>query len=250
MTLREWVLGLVLRPWLDREGSVGARNEATRATWLERTLRAIPAGSRILDAGAGELRHKPLCSHLVYVSQDFGQYDGKGDGSGLQPGTWDQNRIDIVSDIASIPAADGSFDAVMCVEVLEHLPHPVEALRELARLLRSGGVLVLTAPFCCLTHMAPFFHYTGFSEGLFRNWLPRFGLRIEEVERNGNYFEYLAQELRRLRGVADRYAKAPAPPAVEQAVKVVLGHLARLSATDKGSSELLCFGLHVRAVKG
>ena len=48
-------------------------NKEVRDQWLKIKLNQIPAGSRILDAGAGELRNKPLCSHLNYVSQDFGQ---------------------------------------------------------------------------------------------------------------------------------------------------------------------------------
>lgn len=135
---------------LKRGGQVGTKNQTYREAWLERALAALPAGSRILDAGAGELQYKRYCRHLDYVSQDFARYDGQGNGKGLQSGIWDQTSLDIVSDICSIPQPDASFDAVMCVEVLEHVPRPVAALRELNRLLKRGGVLILTAPFCSL----------------------------------------------------------------------------------------------------
>src|SRR6266853_6940043 len=59
-------------------------NDENRQAWLTKTLAALPAGSRILDAGAGELRNRAMCGHLAYVSQDFCQYDGGGDGRGLQ----------------------------------------------------------------------------------------------------------------------------------------------------------------------
>src|SRR5262245_62187810 len=99
--------------------TVGTHNERTRVAWIERTLKRIPAGARILDAGAGQRQFKRFCGHLQYVAQDFAQYDGRGDGLGLQTGAWDQAGLDIVSDITSIPEPDRSFDAIMCTEVFE-----------------------------------------------------------------------------------------------------------------------------------
>jgi len=64
--------------------SVGRQNLLHRESWLEKTLKQVPGGSRILDAGAGELKYKKFCQHLNYVSQDFAQYDVKGDGAGMQ----------------------------------------------------------------------------------------------------------------------------------------------------------------------
>ena len=144
--------------------AVGTQNEATRVAWIEQTLQKIPAGARLLDAGAGERQFERFCAHLRYVAQDFAQYDGQGDGTGLQTGSWDQSKLDIVSDIARIPEPDASFDAIMCTEVFEHIPHPAQAMAEFARLLRPGGWLLITAPFCSLTHFAPYHFYTGFSK--------------------------------------------------------------------------------------
>ena len=125
---------------------VGTENESTRVEWLEKTLAAIPAGSRILDAGAGECQFSRLCDHLTYVSQDFAQYDGRGDSGALQMGNWCQDGLDIVGDITEIPEEDASFDAIMCVEVLEHLPDPLAAIREFSRLLRPGGTAASSGP--------------------------------------------------------------------------------------------------------
>jgi SAM-dependent methyltransferase len=229
--------------------AVGARNESTREAWLELALQQIPAGSRILDAGAGQLRHRKLCGHLDYVSQDFAQYDGSGDGSGLQMGSWDQSKIDIVSDICDIPEPDGSYDAVMCIEVLEHLPQPLLALKEFARLLRPDGHLILTAPFCSLTHYAPYHFCTGFNRYFYETHLPAFGFAIVDFQENGNFFEFLAQEVRRIPFAAGRYAGSKPRIWEYGAIYFVLAMLQRLSRRDSGSSELLNFGCHVRAVK-
>lgn len=229
---------------------VGRHNEATRVAWLERTLRKVPAGFRILDAGAGERRFQPLCAHLHYVSQDFARYDGAGDGRGLHGGSWDQRGLDLVCDITAIPEPEWSFDAVMCVEVFEHLPDPLAALDEFTRLLRPGGYLVLTAPFCSLTHMAPYHFYTGFTPYFYRAHLGRRGFEVLDLRENGNFFEYLAQETRRLRNsVARRYAGQELRPDELEAVETLLGALQRLSDADHGSNELLNFGCHVFARK-
>lgn len=227
----------------------GTLNEQRRIEWLKDVLHRIPAGSRILDAGAGEQRFREFCSHLDYVSQDFAQYDGKGDERGLQMGSWDQENIDIVSDITSIPQADGSFDAIMCVEVFEHLPDPVLAIKEFSRLLREGGHLVITAPFCSLTHFAPYHYATGFNSYFYGKHLADAGFRVVDIVSNGNYFEYLAQEIRRIPETAERFCLLRLNIFEKIASCFILRSLERMSRNDNGSSELLCFGYHVHAMK-
>jgi ubiquinone/menaquinone biosynthesis C-methylase UbiE len=228
---------------------VGTRNESTRIEWLANTLRQIQPGERILDAGAGERRFEELCGHLTYVAQDFGQYDGKGNQSGLQMGSWDQSKLDIVCDIIDVPEANASFDAIMCVEVLEHIPSPILAIKEFSRLLRSGGHLIITAPFCSLTHLAPYHFYTGFNRYFYETHLSENGFEILELTENGNYFEYLAQEIRRIPSMADLYSRDKPTEIENSAMQTTLSLLERLSHKDQNSSEMLHFGCHVRARK-
>lgn len=47
---------------------------------------------------------------------------------------------------ATLPFADGAFDYVTCIEGVEHLENPFRAVRELARVLRPGGTLILSLP--------------------------------------------------------------------------------------------------------
>jgi SAM-dependent methyltransferase len=228
---------------------VGTRNVATRDAWVAKVLAELPAGARLLDAGAGECQYKKHCGHLKYVAQDNAVYDGKGD-QGLQTGSWDFSKIDIVSDILDIPEPDASFDAVLCTEVLEHLPDPVRAIEEMARLLRPGGVFIITAPFWSLTHFAPYHYATGFNRYFYECHLGRLGFDIVEMTPNGNFFECVGQELRRVPDMAQRFAGGDRPTPLElYAMQVVLAMVERMSARDTGSPEMLHFDYQVRGVK-
>lgn len=187
-----------IKRWLASvTGGLGTTNETVRNEWLKTRLASIPDGESILDAGAGWLRNKPLCSHLRYSSQDLCQYDGVGDGRALQHGAWDTTRIDIVSDITAIPVADDHFDNVMCSEVLEHVPDPVAALRELVRTLKPGGRLLLTVPFMMPSHQTPYYFTSGLSRYWFEHHLTAFGCEIDEITPNGDFYSLLSQEIRR-----------------------------------------------------
>lgn len=228
--------------------TTGTTNDSARVDWIIDTLKKIPAGMRILDAGAGELRFKPHCSHLNYVAQDFGQYDGSGD-TGLQTGSWDQTRLDIVSDITAIPEPDASFDAILCIEVFEHIPDPIAALKEFTRLLKPGGYLILTAPFASITHFAPYFFYTGFSRYFYETHLAANGFEITELKFNGNYFEFLAQELRRINFVSKKYTGKKQGLLGKIGVQLLLMSLGKLSKQANNSNELLHYGCQVFARK-
>lgn len=228
---------------------IGTNNQQYREIWLEETLKKLSPGTRILDAGAGELRYKKFCTHLNYVSQDFAQYDGIGDHKGLQTTTWDQTKLDIISDITIIPEPNNSFDAIMCIEVFEHLPEPIKAIEEFSRLLKPEGHLIITAPFCSLTHFAPYHFYSGFNRYFYETILLKNGFHIEELVENGNYFEYLAQEIRRVPSVTKKYSYKKFSPIHYIAQKWFLWILGKYSLSDTGSDELLCFGYHVHAIK-
>jgi 2-polyprenyl-3-methyl-5-hydroxy-6-metoxy-1,4-benzoquinol methylase len=86
----------------------------------------------------------------------------------------------VVGDLTSLPYKDSSFDLVICSQVLEHIPDDVTALRELARVLKPGGQLVVAVP-NCLRDMAPLFH------------------RLErEFDESGHIHEYCASQIRSL----------------------------------------------------
>lgn len=226
----------------------GKSNEIKRQEWLKDKLGKLPSGAKLLDAGAGELQNKVHCAHLHYVSQDYCQYEGKGDGIGLQTGSWNTSKIDIVSDIVNIPEADSSFDVVLCSEVLEHLPEPSLAIKEFSRLLKPGGELIITAPFCSLTHFAPFHYCSGFNRYWYEHHLPLNCLEVVEITPNGDWFTYIAQEIWRLPRMGSNYSSRFLGLMAFALLIPLLVLLQLLSFLSVGqTSELLTFGWHVIA---
>lgn len=223
-------------------------NEINRQLWLKERLTLLPKGARLLDVGAGELKNRQYCEHLEYVSQDFCQYKGS-DGApneGLQNTTWNTSRIDLVSDITDIPAENSSFDAILCSEVLEHVPEPTHALDEFERLLKPGGVVILTAPFSSNVHMAPFHFCTGFSKYWFEYHLEKRGFRIEELTANGDWYSLLLQEITRLGGLERINGNILFPFAYAYALLGIFYFKVR---GKKSAEDLACFGWHCQAVK-
>lgn len=230
-------------------GTVGTTNSIFRENWLESVLNDIPKGMKILDAGAGESQYKKYCTHLDYVSQDFAEYDGTGDSKGIQKESRDYSNLDIVSDITSIPVSDNTFDVIMCIEVFEHLPNPIDALVELNRVLKPGGKLILTAPFASLTHYSPYHYATGFNKYFYEYHLNLLKHKSIEITANGNYFEFLAQEIRRVKTISSKYSDIKVGIFIKLAINIVLYFLNKSNKKDSGSEELLNFGYNVLSVK-
>jgi len=224
-------------------------NEQVRRNWVKLKLESLPKDIKILDAGAGEQQYKDFCKHLKYVSQDFAQYVPTELNNGLQMPSWDYGKLDIISDITSIPQPNESFDAILCTEVFEHIPNPILAISEFARLLKSGGTLLLTAPFCSMTHFAPYHYYSGFNRFFYEKYFADNQLEIESIDYNGNYFDYVEQEVARAPYIGVEYANTKINFVEKLALRIVSKMLRRFSQKNNNSSELLNFGLHIVARK-
>ena len=110
--------------------------------------------------------------------------------------------------------------------------------------------MIITAPFCSLTHFSPYHFHSGFNRYFYKTHLQKLGFKIIEIKANGNYFEYLAQEIRRIPQVKTMYVGSSKQNIFEAiANKISLYFLDKWSKRDKGSDELLCFGYHVFAKK-
>ncbi|HET9847208.1 MAG TPA: class I SAM-dependent methyltransferase [Candidatus Dormibacteraeota bacterium] len=102
----------------------------------------IPSGSHCLDVGCGHGRAAGLpltargCSYIGVDISASAVAEARSIGL-------DARQID---DAAELPFPDREFDAVVSLEVIEHLVFPHHAVAEMVRVLKPGGVLVVTTP--------------------------------------------------------------------------------------------------------
>ena len=151
---------------------------------LQQFATSLPAGARLLDAGAGEARHAALFTKQHYVGVDLAVGDAN----------WNYGKLHCIADLAALPFAPLSFDAVLNIVTLEHLPDPARALREMARVMRPGARLLLAAPHEWEVHQSPhdYFRYTR--HGL-QYLLAQAGFAEIVITPAGGYFRLLARRL-------------------------------------------------------
>jgi ubiquinone/menaquinone biosynthesis C-methylase UbiE len=176
-----------LRSWV-KHSDLLAFNLRNRDHWIAAQAVRVPAGARVLDVGAGSAPYRALFGHCTYRTQDFAQLQGEQ----LRHGGY--TAIDYVSEAHAIPVPDASFDAIVCTEVIEHVPEPIAVIREFGRVLAPGGCLILTAPLGSGIHQEPYHFYGGYTPFWYRRFLEEAGFTSIVVEANGGTLRHVAQE--------------------------------------------------------
>ncbi len=130
----------------------------------------------LLDIGAGSVRRYFCPNATSYRTLDCNHASG----------------ADIIASAEAIPLPDNCIDSILCTQVLEHVAHPNKVLQEIYRLLRPGGLCLLTAPQMNELHEEPhdYFRYTCF--GL-RVLFEDTGFVVEHLDQRGGYHATLAQ---------------------------------------------------------
>lgn len=133
---------------------------------------------RLLDVGCGRRPYAVLFTDVEsYIGFDAIAQPGGADATGLA---------------TALPFADAQFDSILCTQTLEHVDDPQQALVEMARVLRPGGYLVLTAPQAWRIHEQPhdFFRYTRYGLTALAE---RAGLEVKQLKAQGGVWATIAQ---------------------------------------------------------
>lgn len=154
---------------------------------IESELRALPERDdfRVLDLGCGgqPFRHMFEEKRHVYLSADA------------------QNPLGIVDyvmeldkDLPGELLAGGSFDFILCTEVLEHVADLERAFSNISRLLKPGGRILLTCPFFYILHEQPY-DFCRFTPYLLKHYADRHELNEIRIDRLGNTWDVLGTVL-------------------------------------------------------
>jgi SAM-dependent methyltransferase len=140
------------------------------------------AKGKVLDVGCGNKPYRSLFKDSIteYTGCDINQTS--------------LNSVDIICNVLEIPLPDQSFDTVLCTQVIEHVYDHKSLLKEIYRLLKKDGVIILSGPLYWPVHGEPhdFFRFTKYG---FVKLLEECGFSITEIQENGGAWATAGQSL-------------------------------------------------------
>ena len=156
--------------------------------------RSVPPGVKLLDAGAGLKPYEAFFGHCQYESCDFA--DCEEFYGNLDDGRRDNlvSRHTYICPLDDIPLPEGTFDYIICTQVLEHVPYPLAVVKEFHRVLKPSGKLFVTVPQGYGIHGEPynFYYFTKYGLEL---TLKDAGFDHINIKERGGYFYYLYDRL-------------------------------------------------------
>ena len=183
-----------LRKWL-RENRRQIERDLAGSSWHRYISAATYAQYRVaiplmrryvrgetIDLGCGESPFQPFLTESVtaYHTLDLFSPPGK------------VTHVGDIQDMSMIP--DGRYDSAICLQVLEHVPDPHKAMREAYRILKPGGVMVVSVPHLSRLHDEPLDYYRFTMYGV-RQLYERAGFGVVEIQRKAGLFSFLGHQV-------------------------------------------------------
>ena len=200
----DWLSDAILA--LGNKQSLAVGNPQIRDAWIERKAFQLGAGGgRLLDMSAGNKPYERVFRRAGF-SDSSSEFSGntelvdslRGELEKKDEAKLKAKHTYLSHDITNTTAPSDYFDVAVLTEVLEHLPEPLRAIEELARVVKPDGHILVTAPFTSGSHQQPFHFSSGYSREWYAFAAQKFSLRVLEMSSQGNFFKLMAQEARRV----------------------------------------------------
>ncbi len=156
---------------------------------------------KTIDVGSGHAKYKNLIKDYCeeYISVDNLSSEYQFDNS-------KNFKPDIISDVLKMPFNDGEFNTVICTEVVEHTENPFLLFKEMSRILKQSGYLILSSGWAAPYHKEPK-DYWRFSKDAYRILCTESGFELVEVHKKGGLFSCLLYFFNRNIDLNSKYAK-------------------------------------------
>jgi SAM-dependent methyltransferase len=116
-------------------------------------------------------------------------------------------NVDVVASADQLPFGPAEFDSVVSTQVFEHLAQPALAAKEIARVLKTGGHLLLTVPQLNELHEEPHDYWRYTKYGLIALFKEA-GFEVVVMDARGAYYSTLAQiRIRHWMGIFNLYQR-------------------------------------------
>ncbi len=146
---------------------------------IENTLRDKLLGNYFRNAGNKDILLDLGCGPRPYLSL-YKPFYTKTIGADLPDSPFPKSGIDIYCSATSIPLESNSIDTVLSTEVMHDMSEPRLMLREIHRILKPGGSVVLTTPFVVPTVDGVYDHYRYTEQGL-RYLYEAEGFQVQQI---------------------------------------------------------------------
>ncbi len=157
-----------IEPWekVERGPDKGTAWRKSNWRFLNTLVQKLPADAKILDVGAGHGDFADIFEGRHYFSLDIVPYP----------------EVDLVVDLGVVSPFKGRiFDAVILMNVLEHVYESRELMKSIQRIVAPEGCVIITVPFLLKVHQAPF-DFSRYTPYFIEKMALECGLQVENMQ--------------------------------------------------------------------
>lgn len=145
------------------------------------------AKGSLIDIGCGRMPYRKELEPLVdsYIGVDHPQVSKR---------YISDHKPEVLADAKKLPFRSDTFDIALLIQVLEHVDSPDKVIKEAARVLKPGGILIISLPFFYPLHDMPY-DFGRYTTTALKSFINGASLRLVKMKVQGSFFEFWLQML-------------------------------------------------------